>query len=65
MKICIISKFGHMELMESSFIPRKGDNVCMFYNPPPVVSKVLLWPDKTIKEKIELVEDVDAIIMVE
>ena len=51
MKILIASKFNDIEVIDSSFVPRNGEIVDLFYKPMPKVVKVICHPsDETLKE---------------
>lgn len=68
MKILICSKFNDTELIDSSFVPRIGENVDLFYKPMPTVVKVICHPsDETVKQFTlsYLAFKIEAIVFVE
>ena len=65
MKILVLNSSGNSEIKHSSFIPRVGENVDMFYRPMPTVSNVINWPSKAMLKDVNAENmEIDVVIMV-
>ena len=66
MTMIIINKFGQSCLHSSDVVPRVGDIVDRFYDPPPIVTQVLLYPSRKRLDNLGVGHiKVDAIVTVE
>ncbi len=64
-EIMIINKFGNKEIVSSNFVPRVGDNIDLFYEPYPIVKKVLAFPSPATKQELGDPRHYDVILFVE
>ena len=68
MKIIIVNhQYGKCSVRNNcDFVPRVGDHIDIFYDPPPVVTKVIAYPGK---RRLDLLDsyhpDIIALVVVE
>jgi len=65
MRVLIINNFGQKQIRDGDILPRIGDRVCMFYEPFPTVTAVLLYPDIEKQRGCGYEGGIDAIVTVE
>jgi hypothetical protein len=46
MQLLVVTKFGRNIIVDAQAIPPKGAAVDLFYKPYPIVTDVLMWPNK-------------------
>ena len=66
MRMLIVSKFGDKQTITRNFIPRVGDDIDIFYEPLPTVSKVVAFPSEERLSAIGIFDvDIEAIVILE
>ena len=50
---------------KSNAVPRVGDSIYGIYNPPPKVTQVIWWPDKSFLKSHWLPQDTEVIIVLD